>query len=163
MSVVSTNNVNIVEIEYRDPSNRRESLLLDSMVEVTLPEKNSFLKVKETLTRIGIANNKTKQLYQSCHILHKKNKFYIVHFKEMFLLDGKSSSISEEDIERRNAIANLLEDWGLVTIVDKNKTEETSGLNRIKVLAFKEKDNWELVPKYTIGKKSRQNANSKEY
>jgi hypothetical protein len=126
------------------------------LVEVTLNEKDDFLKVRETLTRIGVASKKDRTLYQSCHILHKQGKYYIVHFKELFSLDGKPTDISENDLSRRNAIANLLEDWGLIKIVDKKKTETPPPifLSQVKILSHKEKDDWELVPKYNIGKKT---------
>jgi hypothetical protein len=125
------------------------------LVEVTLGEKDDFLKVRETLTRIGVASKKDRTLYQSCHILHKQGKYYIVHFKELFALDGKPTDISENDLSRRNAIAKLLSDWGLVGIIDKNKVENPPPifLSQIKILSHKEKDDWELVPKYNIGKK----------
>lgn len=127
---------------------------LENMVEVLLCEKDDFLKVKETLTRIGIASKKEKVLYQSCHILHKQGKYYIVHFKELFALDGKDSDFSENDIARRNTIARLLEDWELVDIVNKDLIKEpTVSLSQIKILSHKEKDDWELIPKYNIGKK----------
>ena len=125
------------------------------LVEVTLSEKDDFLKVRETLTRIGVASKKDRILYQSCHILHKQGRYYIVHFKELFALDGKPTDISENDLSRRNAIAKLLSDWGLVGIIDKNKVENPPPifLSQIKILSHKEKDDWELVPKYNIGKK----------
>ncbi len=127
---------------------------IEELAEVTLQEKDDFLKVRETLTRIGVASKKDKTLYQSCHILHKQGKYYIVHFKELFSLDGKPTDISENDIARRNTIVNLLEDWDLVKIVNKNKVDElTVSLSQIKILSHKEKDDWELVPKYNIGKK----------
>lgn len=127
---------------------------LENMVEVLLCEKDDFLKVKETLTRIGIASKKEKVLYQSCHILHKQGKYYIVHFKELFALDGKESDFSENDIARRNTIARLLEDWELVDIVNKDLIKDpTVSLSQIKILSHKEKDDWELIPKYNIGKK----------
>ena len=127
-----------------------------NLVEVTLSEKDDFLKVRETLTRIGVASKKDKTLYQSCHILHKQGKYYIVHFKELFALDGKPTDISENDLSRRNAITKLLQDWDLVTIVNKNQVEEPAPifLSQVKILSHKEKDEWELVPKYNIGKKS---------
>jgi hypothetical protein len=127
-----------------------------NLVEVTLKEKDDFLKVRETLTRIGVASKKDKTLYQSCHILHKQGKYYIVHFKELFALDGKPTDISENDLSRRNAITKLLQDWDLVTIVNKDQVEEPAPifLSQIKILSHKEKDEWELVPKYNIGKKS---------
>ena len=123
----------------------------DAMLEVDLIEPDNFLKVRETLTRIGIASRKDKKLFQSCHILHKQGKYFIVHFKELFALDGKESDISMSDIERRNVIAALLQDWGLLKIVDKSKSEPKASLSQIKVVSFKEKAEWELVPKYNIG------------
>jgi hypothetical protein len=125
------------------------------LVEVTLGEKDDFLKVRETLTRIGVASKKDKILYQSCHILHKQGRYYIVHFKELFALDGKPTDITENDLSRRNAIAKLLEDWGLVKILDKSKVENPPPifLSQIKIISHKEKDDWDLVPKYNIGKK----------
>ena len=125
----------------------------DSMLEVTLPEPDNFLKVRETLTRIGIASRKDKKLYQSCHILHKQGRYYIVHFKELFALDGKESNITANDIERRNTIAGLLQDWGLLKILDTSKADPKASLSQIKVVSHKEKEEWELVPKYNIGKK----------
>ena len=127
----------------------------DSMLEVTLPEPDNFLKVRETLTRIGIASKKEQILYQSCHILHKQGKYFIVHFKELFALDGKESNITSNGIERRNAIATLLEDWDLLKIVTPAKAETKASLSQIKVVSFKEKDSWQLVPKYNIGKKTK--------
>lgn len=125
--------------------------IIETMVEVTLPSEENFLKVKETLTRIGVAN-KNNELFQSCHILQKRGKLYIVHFKELFALDSKPSTISEEDLGRRNTIANLLAEWELVTLVDPKKSEEpTVLLSKIKIIPFKEKSLWTLVPKYTIG------------
>jgi hypothetical protein len=125
------------------------------LVEVTLKEKDDFLKVRETLTRIGVASKKDRILYQSCHILHKQGLYYIVHFKEMFALDGKPTDISENDLSRRNAIVKLLEDWGLVSIVNKDKAETPPPifLSQIKILSHKEKHDWELTAKYNIGKK----------
>jgi len=125
----------------------------ESMFEVTLPEPDNFLKVRETLTRIGIASRKEKKLYQSCHILHKQGRYFIVHFKELFALDGKESNITSGDIERRNAIATLLEDWELLKILDSKRADPKASLSQIKVVSYKEKDEWELVPKYNIGKK----------
>lgn len=128
--------------------------MLDSLVEVKLKDEDDFLKVRETLTRIGVASKKDQKLYQSCHILHKQGRYYIVHFKELFLLDGKPSNFSEEDKSRRNTIANLIAEWGLVDLVDSQKTKEpVAALSQIKVLPYKEKDDWELVTKYNIGKK----------
>lgn len=122
------------------------------MLEVTLNEPDDFLKVKETLTRIGIASRKDRKLYQSCHILHKQGRYFITHFKELFLLDGNKSTLEKSDIERRNTIATLLSDWGLVTIVNTQKAKDTAPLRQIKILPFKEKNEWELLPKYNIGK-----------
>jgi hypothetical protein len=132
---------------------------INDLVEVTLDEKDDFLKVRETLTRIGVASKKDRILYQSCHILHKQGKYYIVHFKELFALDGKPTDISENDLSRRNAIAKLLSDWGLVRIVNTRQIEEPPPifLSQIKILSHKEKNDWELTAKYNIGKKP-QNA-----
>ena len=128
---------------------------LTQFVEVTLNEQDDFLKVRETLTRIGVSSRKEKVLYQSCHILHKQGRYYIVHFKELFALDGKPSNISENDIQRRNAIAKLLEEWGLVKILNAKIMENNiAPLHQIKIISFKDKDEWELIPKYNIGKKS---------
>jgi hypothetical protein len=128
--------------------------ILETLVEVRLGEEDDFLKVRETLTRIGVASRKDKTLYQSCHILHKQGKYYIVHFKELFALDGKPSDFSEEDKGRRNTITKLLSDWGLIAIVDQEKiTELQTPLNQIKILPFKEKNEWSLVTKYNIGRK----------
>ena len=127
---------------------------IENMVEVTLVEKDDFLKVRETLTRIGVASKKEKVLYQSCHILHKQGKYYIVHFKELFALDGKATDFSDNDMGRRNTVAKLLEDWELVKIVNKNMVEDPIvSLSQIKILSHKEKDDWKLIPKYNIGKK----------
>lgn len=128
---------------------------ITDLVEVTLNEKDDFLKVRETLTRIGVASKKDKTLFQSCHILHKQGKYYIVHFKELFALDGKPTDISPNDLSRRNAIANLLEDWGLVKVVNKESTKipEPIFLSQVKIISHKEKNEWQLVPKYNIGKK----------
>lgn len=123
------------------------------MVQVTLKQPDDFLKVRETLTRIGVASRSDKKLYQSCHILHKQGKYYIVHFKELFLLDGKSSDFSENDLQRRNRIAKLLCDWGLVNIVAEDMVENASSISQIKILPHKEKNEWELIPKYSIGSK----------
>ena len=122
------------------------------MLEVTLNEPDDFLKVKETLTRIGIASRKDKKLYQSCHILHKQGRYFITHFKELFLLDGNKSTLELTDIQRRNTIATLLSDWGLLTIVNTDRANDTAPLRQIKVLPFKEKNEWELLPKYNIGR-----------
>jgi len=121
------------------------------MLEIDLIEPDNFLKVRETLTRIGIASRKDNKLFQSCHILHKQGRYFIVHFKELFALDGKQSDISMSDIERRNCIAELLQDWGLLKILDKSKAEPKASLSQIKVVSYKEKSEWELVPKYNIG------------
>ena len=122
-----------------------------SMLEVTLNEPDDFLKVRETLTRIGVASRKDRKLYQSCHILHKQGRYFIVHFKELFVLDGKPSTITENDIQRRNTIAILLSDWGLVSINSTEQAKDRAPLRQIKVLSFKERDEWELCPKYNIG------------
>ena len=128
--------------------------LIDSLVEVRLGEEDDFLKVRETLTRIGVASRKDKTLYQSCHILHKQGKYYIVHFKELFALDGKPSDFSSEDKGRRNTITKLLSDWGLIAVVEPEKIEDPlTPLNQIKILPFKEKNEWNLVTKYNIGRK----------
>ena len=123
------------------------------MVEVTLRAPDDFLKVRETLTRIGVASRTEKKLYQSCHILHKQGKYYIVHFKELFLLDGKESDFSENDMQRRNRITKLLSDWGLIDVVHKELIAEAATVGQIKILPHKEKAEWELVPKYSIGSK----------
>lgn len=127
---------------------------ISKFVEVQLNEEDDFLKVRETLTRIGVSSRKERILYQSCHILHKQGKYYIVHFKELFALDGKPSNISENDIQRRNTIANLLEQWGLIKILNPHIVkDDMAPIHQIKIIAFKEKDDWELVTKYNIGKK----------
>ena len=123
-----------------------------SMLEVILNEPDDFLKVRETLTRIGVASRKDKKLYQSCHILHKQGRYFIVHFKELFLLDGKKSNLEENDIARRNTIAQLMSDWGLITI-DTPRVEPLAPMRQIKIIPFKEKNEWELCPKYNIGSK----------
>jgi hypothetical protein len=125
----------------------------EKMVEVQLKEPDDFLKVRETLTRIGVASRKDKKLFQSCHILHKQGRYFIVHFKELFALDGKTSNFSENDAERRNTITQLLSDWGLIAILNKEITEKKAPLSQIKVLSFKEKGEWDLQAKYNIGKK----------
>ena len=125
----------------------------DQMVEVTLKEPDDFLKVRETLTRIGVASKKEKKLYQSCHILHKQGKYYIVHFKELFALDGKKAHLFINDVQRRNRIAQLLSDWGLITITDAEKISDSAPLSQIKVLSYKDKGEWTLESKYNIGKK----------
>lgn len=128
---------------------------IETLVEVILESDEDFLKVRETLTRIGVASKKEKTLYQSCHILHKQGKYYIVHFKELFGLDGKPSNFSDEDIARRNTIANLVAEWGLVKLVDSNKSSEpVASMSQIKIIPYKEKNDWALVTKYNIGKKS---------
>jgi hypothetical protein len=128
------------------------SSLIESMVEVTLNHKDDFLKVKETLTRIGVASRKDNTLYQSCHILHKQGKYYITHFKELFALDGKDTDFSENDISRRNTIANLLSEWGLIGLVESAKSADPiAPISQIKVIAFKDKDKWNLQSKYNIG------------
>ena len=128
--------------------------LIEAMVEVKLNEPDDFLKVRETLTRIGIASRKEKTLYQSCHILHKQGKYYIVHFKELFALDGKTTNFTENDTARRNSIANLLSEWELIKLVNPDKSAEpTVPLSQLKILSFKEKDEWDLTPKYNIGNK----------
>ena len=126
------------------------------MIEVGLKEPDDFLKVRETLTRIGVASRKERKIYQSCHILHKQGKYYIVHFKELFALDGKHTNITENDVQRRNRISQLLSDWGLVSIVDADGLGELAPLNQIKVISFKDKTNWTLESKYNIGKKKPQ-------
>ena len=125
----------------------------DSMIEVGLREPDDFLKVRETLTRIGVASRKEKKLYQSCHILHKQGKYYIVHFKELFALDGKKANLSLNDVQRRNRIVQLLGDWGLVTVNSKESIADVAPLSQIKVLAYRDKGDWTLESKYNIGKK----------
>ena len=122
-------------------------------VEIDLPTDDAFLKVKETLTRIGIASRKEKKLFQSCHILHKRGKYAILHFKELFMLDGKEDNFDYDDLARRNAIVKLLDEWGLVENVRMNVDEPTASLSQIKILAYRDKDDWELIPKYNIGRK----------
>jgi hypothetical protein len=121
------------------------------MLEVSLNEPDDFLKIRETLTRIGVASRKDQKLFQSCHILHKQGRYFIVHFKELFLLDGKPSSLLENDVQRRNTIATLLADWGLVSLVNPESAKDLAPLRQIKVIPFKEKSQWELCPKYNIG------------
>ena len=125
----------------------------ENMLEVNLKEPDDFLKVSETLTRIGVASRKDKKLFQSCHILHKQGRYFIVHFKELFALDGKEANLTENDIERRNTIAQLLGDWGLIAIINTTVAEKKAPLSQIKVLSFKEKSEWDLQAKYNIGKK----------
>ena len=127
----------------------------DQMVEVTLGEPDDFLKVRETLTRIGVASRKEQKIYQSCHILHKQGRYYLVHFKELFALDGKHANLTSNDVQRRNRIAQLIADWGLVSIVDVNKIQDIAPLNQIKVLAYKDKNDWILETKYNIGSKKK--------
>ena len=130
------------------------------MLEVTIKQPDDFLKVRETLTRIGVASRKDKTLYQSCHILHKQGKYYITHFKELFALDGKKSTLVENDIQRRNTIALLLQDWNLIDVVNTSLVENKAPLSQIKVLPFKEKNEWNLVAKYNIGKKPEDSKNA---
>ena len=134
----------------------------DQMIEVLLNEPDDFLKVRETLTRIGVASRKEKKLYQSCHILHKHGKYYIVHFKELFALDGKHANLSINDVQRRNRIVRLLSDWGLISIVDEDTVLDIAPLNQIKVLSYKDKGEWILEQKYNIGKKGKENAQQTE-
>jgi len=124
-----------------------------SMLEITLNEPDDFLKVRETLTRIGVASRKDKKLFQSCHILHKQGRYFIVHFKELFLLDGKKSNLEENDIARRNTIAQLMSDWGLISVDAGTQIEPLAPMRQIKIIPFKEKNDWELCPKYNIGNK----------
>ena len=126
------------------------------MVEVALGQPDDFLKVRETLTRIGVASRKERKIYQSCHILHKQGKYYIVHFKELFALDGKKTNLSLNDVQRRNRIIQLLSDWGLITVINPDSIEDVAPLNQIKVLAFKDKDEWTLESKYNIGRKKQE-------
>lgn len=130
---------------------------ITDLVEVTLNEQDDFLKVRETLTRIGVASKKEQTLYQSCHILHKQGRYYIVHFKELFALDGKPTDISDNDLSRRNAIVKLLEDWGLLKVVNKKQVENPPPifLSQVKIISHKEKHDWQLVPKYNIGNKAK--------
>lgn len=121
------------------------------MLEVTLSEPDDFLKVRETLTRIGVASRKENRLFQSCHILHKQGRYFIVHFKELFLLDGKKSNLEVTDIQRRNTIATLLQDWGLIDIQNPEVAQDCAPMRQIKIIGFREKDEWELCPKYNIG------------
>ena len=127
----------------------------DQMVEVRLNEPDDFLKVRETLTRIGVASRKEKKLYQSCHILHKQGKYYIVHFKELFALDGKYANLTINDVQRRNRITRLLSDWGLISILKEESIQDIAPLNQIKVLPYKDKNEWKLEQKYNIGKKNK--------
>jgi len=127
----------------------------DQMIEVTLNEPDDFLKVRETLTRIGVASRKEKKIYQSCHILHKQGRYFIVHFKELFALDGKHANLTLNDVQRRNRIIQLLSDWGLITVLNADNITDIAPLNQIKVLAYKEKNDWILETKYNIGKKKK--------
>ena len=127
----------------------------DKMLEVVLNEPDDFLKVRETLTRIGVASRKEKKLYQSCHILHKQGRYYIVHFKELFALDGKHANLTINDVQRRNRIARLLADWGLISVVKEDSVSDVAPLNQIKVLSYKDKGDWMLEQKYNIGKKTK--------
>ena len=136
----------VMDVEY--------SWTPDKMVEVLLSEPDDFLKVRETLTRIGVASRKEKKLYQSCHILHKQGKYYIVHFKELFALDGKKANLSVNDVQRRNRIVQLLSDWGLVSILNPDSVTDIAPLNQIKVISYKDKSDWMLETKYNIGKKN---------
>lgn len=124
-----------------------------NMLEVTLAEPDDFLKIRETLTRIGVASRRENKLYQSCHILHKQGRYYIVHFKELFMLDGKKANLEETDVQRRNTIATLLSDWGLLEIQNINQAEDCAPLRQIKIIGYREKEQWELCPKYNIGNK----------
>mgnify|MGYP001457961942 FL=1 len=126
-----------------------------NMLEVTLNEPDDFLKIRETLTRIGVASRKDNKLYQSCHILHKQGRYFIVHFKELFLLDGKKSNLEENDVARRNTIATLMSDWGLLSIEGRDKLEPIAPLRQIKIISFKDKNQWNLCPKYNIGNGSK--------
>jgi hypothetical protein len=132
---------------------KNPTIRVEDLLEVRLTSDDCFLKIKETLTRIGVSSKKEKKLFQSCHILHKKGKYYIVHFKEMFSLDGLDTNISENDLHRRNTIATLLEQWELLEIVDEDRVHEKAPLSQIKILPFNEKDEWELIAKYSIGGK----------
>ena len=134
----------------------------DQMVEVTLNEPDDFLKVRETLTRIGVASRKEKKIYQSCHILHKQGRYFLVHFKELFALDGKHANLTSNDVQRRNRIAQLLADWGLVGVVDSVKIQDIAPLNQIKVLSYKDKGDWILETKYNIGAKKKKPEEIKE-
>ena len=134
----------------------------DSMLEVTIKQPDDFLKIRETLTRIGVASRKDKTLFQSCHILHKQGKYYIVHFKELFALDGKKATLVENDVQRRNTISVLLQDWNLLSIVKPEAAENKAPLSQIKIIAFKEKNEWNLQAKYNIGKKQSTEENKTE-
>jgi len=134
----------------------------EQMLEVTIKQPDDFLKIRETLSRIGVASRKDKKLYQSCHILHKQGKYYIVHFKELFALDGKKSTLIENDIQRRNTISVLMQDWGLLTILKPEEAQNKAPLSQIKIIAFKEKKEWSLEAKYNIGKKENTESKSKQ-
>ena len=134
-----------------DQNNEVQEWTPAMMLEVVLNEPDDFLKVRETLTRIGVASRKDNMLYQSCHILHKQGRYFLTHFKELFLLDGKPSNLMENDIERRNTVATLLSDWGLITIVNNEQAKEKAPLRQIKIISYKDKDQWQLCPKYNIG------------
>ena len=127
------------------------SEILNTMVEVMFENDDDFLKIRETLTRIGIASRRDNKLFQSCHILHKRGRYFILHFKELFILDGKISTITEIDYNRRNTIISLLEEWNLITVIDRDKIQEKLPMNQVKVISFSEKEHWELIPKYNIG------------
>jgi len=135
---------------------------IEDMIEIRLKEDDDFLKVKETLTRIGIASRREKRLFQSCHILHKQGKYYIVHFKELFALDGKPTNLSQSDIERRNTVVNLLNEWSLVEIVHPEKAQPTTSIRQMKILQFAEKSEWDLQAKYTIGNISMKTSKARE-
>lgn len=128
---------------------------IDDLLEITLAEEDNFRKVRETLTRIGVSSRKENKLWQSCHILHKRGKYYIVHFKELFALDGLPTNLSDDDVARRNKIASLLEEWGLLSIVKPDKLEPIASIKQLKIISYSDKDSWELCPKYHIGKKKR--------
>ena len=134
--------------------------IVKDLVEVTFPEKDDFLKIRETLSRIGVASRREQELFQSCHILHKRGKYYITHFKELFALDGKNSTLTENDIQRRNTITLLLQDWSLIEVVNPSLVENKAPLSQIKVLPFKEKSEWNMVAKYNIGKKPEDSKNA---
>lgn len=138
-----------------DRSDERVEWTPALMAEISLKEPDDFLKVRETLTRIGVASRKENTLYQSCHILHKQGRYFIVHFKELFLLDGKPSNLMENDLQRRNTIITLLSDWGLIDVVNSDQVTETAPLRQIKILSHRDKDQWNLTPKYNIGNTAR--------
>ena len=149
MNVVDT----LVKVELKDDQNLLKINIVDTLVEVELKDDQNFLKIKETLMRIGIAASKDKKLYQSCHILQKQGKYYIVHFKELFALDGKPTNFNEEDKSRRNTIVSLLAEWGLIGIMKPEEVEERAPMSQIKIIPFKDKADWELISKYQIGRK----------